>query len=289
MNGKILTALALIFAAGFASAIVIVPPVVYVATISILSIIFNMIVGFFCWLAIQGIASKTVFGKKIDSVLETAIPVFGKILFALLLTVIFSFFFAPSGIQEILFASAAITLVFFLALLLSNYRQIRNSPEKGRQFPSIAVSSILVFAIVSASIFLSVTFAPMNQGRGPLLGDSAFGVSRSQSAPASEDILGKSSASIPEAGSLTKELWLIPSGPEACILSANGRQFSFTPSMNCFSKTQEGFEKTFCPIKITPGLFENSAAILELSASGSCSGKISARISNGQFEVLSNE
>ncbi|MDO8647042.1 MAG: hypothetical protein Q7R70_01325 [Candidatus Diapherotrites archaeon] len=288
MKEKFFTALALIFAAGFASAIVIIPPVVYVATISILSIIFNMIAGFFCWLAIQGIASKTVFGKKLDSVLETAIPVFGKILFALLLTVVFSFFFSPSGIQEILLASAAITLVFFLALLLSNYRQIRNSPEKGRkQFPSIAVSSILVFAIVSASIFFSVTFAPISQAQRPLLDDSAFGVSKSQSAPA-ESISRPSTDS--EKNYLTNELWLVPSSIEACKLSVNGiEQFSFTPSKNCFERTASGFEKTFCPIKITPALFESLGETMELSASGSCSGKLSAKISNNQFEVLGNE
>ena len=60
----------LLFLAADCGAIILVPPVVYVASISILSVVLKLGVAFFGWVALSGIASKRLFGASVESIIS---------------------------------------------------------------------------------------------------------------------------------------------------------------------------------------------------------------------------
>ncbi|MFH1234357.1 MAG: hypothetical protein V1493_01975 [Candidatus Diapherotrites archaeon] len=276
---------------GSVNAIVIVPPILYIASLSILSVLFNMFVGLFCWIALQGIATKKFFGKPLHSIAGFILPSFGKIFFALLLVAGASFVLHPLEAGEALAASAAAAAIFFACLFLAGFREIRNSEKKAGLIVSIAVFSVFVLALGFASIMLSIETTPVIGGRP----EPAFNEMQSQAgmpfaAPAekpsvSEDIAG-APAMESEAGGKTvvEALWLVPENSGQCTLKAAGKELSFAPEKNCLEKKESGMERAYCPIKILPS--DTGFGKMALEAGGSCSGSMNVVAGEKGFEVL---
>ncbi|MFH1587228.1 MAG: hypothetical protein ABID38_05190 [Candidatus Diapherotrites archaeon] len=284
-----------------ANAIVIIPPVVYVATISILTLVLNAFIGLFFWIAIQGVATKKLFGRPIHEILNFLIPSAGKILFALLLTVIFSLILAPVEINEIISTSILISVIFAAVLFLSKFREIRNTEHKSKVIASVAVFSIAVLAISFFSIMLSVEVISVSTEAGEELKEEFPGAgimddllpsspymgapSMEKPAPIADVGEGISPEDIEKKGSI-RSIWLVPDSGANCTLTIGETQLSFRPEKNCVEKIGSEIRRSYCPIEVTPSQIYGTGQ-LQLKAGGSCSGEITILVSNNAFEVLS--
>jgi len=264
---------------GFAGAIVIVPPVVYIASLSVLSVMLNLFAGVFFWIALQGIATKSFFGKPFSVIMAFLLPTAGKLLFAMLLAIVFSIIFSPVSLVEALLSALAVAIIFFFSVLLSRYRQIRNTMEKSRPVSKILTFSLVVFALCLASIMLSIGLQPVAAGaRGRATGFyDIFPVAQSVSNGAAGE------AKTPLPANEVGALWLVPTSAEECTLQAGSELLFFTPKKSCL-KSATSVESTFCPIEILPSQIMQKGS-LTLKAGGSCSGAIVVVVKENSFGV----
>jgi hypothetical protein len=266
--------------------------VVYFATLSLLSVFFNMVVGLFCWIALQGIATKKFFGKPAHAIAEFLLPAAGKVFFALLLIAWLSIAMQPIEAGGAFAASAAAAAIFFACLFLAGFRELRNSQGKAGHFAAMAAFSLFVFVIGFASIMFSIETTPVIGGKPLPAGIGIQGPSMqlpsgapSQKPSVSEDI-AEAPAVEQEAGGKTvvEALWLVAENSSQCTLAAGGKNLSFTPEKNCLEKKDSGMERVFCPIKILP--FQTGFGKMALEAGGSCSGSMTVIAGEEGFEVL---
>lgn len=269
------------------NAIVIVPPAVYVATLSILSVLFNMFVGLFAWIAVQGIATKKFFGKPFHSIAGFVVSSMGKLFFAVLLVAGFSVLFNPIELMEALFVSVVAGGVFFFCLFLSRFRQLRDSRKKLRITGRIALFSVIVLVIGFVSITFSIQLVHVSSGKKAPVTEAPLSFPEKPTELPYQDKIRKEATpgKIPEGGITVEELWLVPVNGKKCILSANGSELFFTLEKNCIEKSESGLNRVFCPIKIEPRQFSQKG-VIELKATGSCSGEMIVRVKENQFEVM---
>ncbi len=269
---------------GFASAIIIVPPVVYIATVSIFSVISNMFVGLFFWIAVQGIATKSFFGKPFSAIIAFIIPTAGKLFFALLLIIIFSIIIMPIALFEILFITIAVSIAFFFGVLLSRFRKIRNTKEKSKSLSKIVWATIIIFILSFASIMLSIETRPIVAGAaGPTRGFVDILKIPSMGARSMAKGIAQE-AKKPLAANEVEALWLVPTSSEKCTLQAGKTILSFFPQKNCL-QSSIGTERAFCPITVLPAQISQKG-LVEMKASGSCSGSMTVIVKENSFEVV---
>ena len=87
--------------------VVIIPPLIYVATFSALTFAANLLVGFGVWLALQGIAQKRVFNRRVSALLDFAADGAKTLFVGLAAAVVGLVFVSPLVWTEILFAASA--------------------------------------------------------------------------------------------------------------------------------------------------------------------------------------
>ncbi len=279
------------------NAIVIIPPVVYIATISILALVLNAFVGLFFWIAIQGVATKKLFGKPLHEILNFLLPSAGKLLFALILTVIFSLMLSPIEINEIILTSIIISVIFAVVLSLSKFREIRNTEHKSKIIAGIALFSVAVLAVSLLSIMFSIEIVSVSgeYGEEVPLGDlldylpiaPSMISDKSMEMPASAGDVAEGIApeDTVEKKKIIRSIWLVPDSGADCTLTIGERELSFTPEKNCVKGIESEIKRSYCPIEVTPAQIYETGQI-KLKAGGSCSGEILVFINNYGFEVL---
>jgi hypothetical protein len=285
--------------AGLSSAIVIVPPLVYVASLSILSVVTNMFIAFFFWFAVQGFAGGKILGKPLHSILYFILPLAGRLATAFFFTVLFSAVFSPIELPEIAFVSG-LTMVFTVATVcLSNYRAIRNSEHRLRQLAGIVAFSIIVFmlcflAVKESTQVTVLVKAPAGKSIGAaaqssLISDKVLAPSMAAKPSQDEAVSSRMDyAAEPKPKSDAFVLWLSPTSGEPCMLTvqtgSSSQTRTYVPHMGCYTDSDTGLKRVFCPIKVTPSDMPLRGDV-ELVGGGSCFGHLRVRILSDRFEV----
>jgi hypothetical protein len=292
-------ALAVLLAAAACQGIVVVPPVVYVASLSILSVVFNMFIAFSFWFAVQGVAGGKILGRPLHSILGFLIPAAGRLALALFFVVSFSVVLSPVTISEMALVSALTALFTALLLFLSNFRAIRNSERRLRPVAVIAAFSILVFVLCFLAVRESLEVAAYqkeskakHQGALPVVSRiSEKALAPSMAARAYKDEAAPSGMEYEtesKSGEAVLALWLNPASEEACTLTvrseSSSQSLTYAPDKTCVLETEEGFERVFCPIRVAPSDIV-VGGLVELDAGGSCEGSMKARVLPDRFEV----
>ncbi|MFH0862357.1 MAG: hypothetical protein V1875_04925 [Candidatus Altiarchaeota archaeon] len=138
------------------SAIVIVPPLVYVASLSVLAVFLKLLVAFFSWLAVSGLASKGFLKRPAISALSVFLSVAPKLLLAFALAVAFTLLIKPVESRGVLIVCGLTASSSMAVLFLSQFRGIRNSEKRLSALARLAAFGFLVFVICYAAVWTSI-------------------------------------------------------------------------------------------------------------------------------------
>lgn len=146
----------LLLSPALCSAIVIVPPLVYVASLSMLAVFLKLLVAFFSWLAVSGLASRGFLKRSAVSALSIFLSSASRLLLAFGLAVIFSLAVRPVEPAGVLLVSALTASVSAAVVFLSEFRRIRNTEDKIPSVAGLAAFGFLIFIICYASVWTSI-------------------------------------------------------------------------------------------------------------------------------------
>lgn len=312
MKKKLLLILLAMFvmASQSALAIAIVPPVIYMASLSIASFAGNVLIFIIAYLAGKTFFLRKHFGKESYVIIRNIFSVMGYG-FVMILSIVISFLLInPIDMLGMLIFSGTSGLICFAVLLLVDYRYIliaRNHMKK--VWP---IFGFTLFVIVAS--FLSVSFATSIQviqtepsqmliedGSNSLFKDSFSDIGKYRSSadqssevsakPAVHDAedaaMGLAQEQIePKADSLTisQVILFYPITSQDCRITIGEFSFSATPSQRCYIKDDDGRNlKTYCPVVLGKEIF--SPGEYELVGSGSCSQKYHVVVTEEGFTV----
>jgi hypothetical protein len=272
---RLIAAFVLLFACSV-HAVVIVPPLIYVASISALNLVASLVVGFGLWLAVQGFASKTFLRRHwsewVDLVSNWLKTVFVGILVIGALMLVLH----PLAVNEILgVGAAAAALSFCVLVLLENKRlRLESGARRWQKIGNVLLGSLLVAGIGAGALFLSVQWHPVENAYasepvGPWMTNQGLERTAEKAMAPSIGVDSAYDSSVYDSGARAAvSVWVRPRSAEPCIVSIDGTEQAFSPSFSCFEPSSDGVTRVFCPIRI------NAASAESVSASGSCSGGV---------------
>lgn len=138
----------LLIAASEAKAIVFIPPVIYIASLSIGAFIINVFAFFAVWFAARGLIDRMYFGKPMHEIVRALFGLIGKFALVIIVAVASIKIVDPLNKKGIISAAIFATAFGSILFVLANFREYRLE-FKRNQFA--IMRSILVFA---AAIFL---------------------------------------------------------------------------------------------------------------------------------------
>ena len=309
MESKIFLALFIVFLAPFAKAIVIVPPTIYFATISVATFAANAFIGLLAWIALSGLFNKKFFGKRLSEIFSRIFSAMKKIFIAIFSMLAAVFVVNPIEVFSIIEGAVVAAIVCGALLFLSNYSSYRSVEieRKKNLLKSTAVFSLIVLLLFGASAYSSLEIKILPQGK-PLQG--AYG-NVSDYAVGLPDMVQKIGQNLPTAPSIgaplgegqkqpaerkdieagkekvfSGELWFFPKSSNECRVKVGSQNFSFKPQFNCYFLGNGVPLRVFCPVKISANEV-NQKGTAEVTAGGSCTDNGTVEI-NGGFGVGQN-
>ncbi len=281
-------------------AIVIVPPVVYFATLSIATFISNSIIALLALLAVSGIVNKKVFGKKISELFSAFFSGI-KIIFISLFSMLISIFIIwPIELISIIQGSLVAALICFCFLFISDYSKFRivNKERKSKIIKSSLIFSIIILFVfgISANFSTSIEILTNNSKesyQSTPFDDVLSSVSDSMGVVASESLVDQAYKSAvsdydyaeEKSKIILSEIWFYPENKSDCIVQLGTQKFTFTPEFSCFVYENSVPSRIFCPVKISADKVLEKGKI-NASASGSCIDSFEVIVSNDSFEVV---
>jgi len=292
--------------AGSAYPIVIVPPMVYFASISIAGFLANALISLGALAAVAGVANWKLFNSPMPAIISTIFGVASK-LFLGMSTMIFALIvFFPISMQQIIISAFAVLAVSAFLLFLRDYRLFRASSKTVKlQLLGTTAIFALFFAIAFVpSAYFAIeyriittqpgtasqagTFAPSIAESSapslPFVSDEAQKSAMAPSAQASEDYkeVQNSNLAVQLQGDL--RIWLLPQTNEDCVVEIDGMMTVFKPKKECKLSPTVFSEPQICPISIqVPRQCQKD---LIITASGSCSDSLVVKCKNNQLEQV---
>ncbi len=280
-----------LFIAGRVYSIVIIPPIIYIATLSIGSFIINLCAFTALWMAAKGIIDRAYFGKKTHEIVHLLFVLIGRSIILVFSAIISIIVFNPLNMEEIIFSSLSAAVFSLLVLWLNSFREYRlvQKQEKITILKSLASFSIVVFltTFISASAALETkilhtdnTSAQQNP-QTPLLKLSAPDLMEDR----------KAGIQLPYNTTVKKTLLFYPQNADLCeIYLGNILISSSKSSRNCYYYRDNGeTEKIYCPIplnisRIPQNLTEQSAPG-DIRGRGSCEEKYPVSLTKEGFKI----
>ncbi len=302
MNKKFFIFVALLFFITYAHAIAIIAPVVYVATISIIAFISNILISVAAYSAAKGFFGRKSFGTKFSSKLNLTLEIIGKAILLIITTTIAVFLLNPLTLQEAIISGAVAAIISLTILLLSSYKKIAliSKEEKRRAFIEIGLFCTFIFFSCAIISFISIEIQNVDPNsslekqsafqielpsfditsnkassiiqEGKARTDSSKGISApSQTATISdstkEPLSGQNQAQKEEIQKQVQNLIFYPTSQEKCIISSETKTLSFTPANNCLIISNGSRARIYCPIIVSSKEFGTDTSI---AGSGSC-------------------
>ena len=141
-------------------AIIVVPPVIYIASISVLSVVIKLSILFFAWLAVQGFASRRLLGKEISVIMASIIPQILNAMLIFTLILLASLIFSPKTYEDASIASFFVAFFASISRVFWLLRSFANSNEKNKMIFGFIILFfiilILSYLVISSSISVSI-------------------------------------------------------------------------------------------------------------------------------------
>jgi hypothetical protein len=298
-------------------AIVVVAPVVYVASLSLLSVILKVFVAFFVWAAVQGAGSRRLLGRPAHSIVAYVLAASCKAFIAIALATTLCLLARPITLPEIATVAAATGLASFGLLVSLQARMIRNSEDKFKPIANAAVYAALVFILVFASIRTSVNVTLVSHPRQANVLDSAVaelgGIKAKVAVSGMKPAMGKKESrgdmtptikddyartmepaasiakyDVSHGGKYLSGVWVVPRSGEPCVLTISSpdgtRTVKYAPEDSCLIE-QDAVSRTWCPIRLNAADIRMSGPVV-LSGAGSCSGRLKVQLGNDGLRVI---
>jgi len=273
---KLLILTNLILLLTFCSAIAVIAPVVYVATLSLTAFLANTIITIAIFIAAKSFSSKNELKKGLTQKISFVFELIGKTALLIISTTLAILIVNPILISEAIITGIVAAIICAIILFFYNYKKssIKNSELKKKLVKTSLIFCIFVFisstlvgyySIETKVIILNgqgVNQQSLTENNSPLA-DIANGFIANQSQSASAPIQGlqKESEKTPQV------LIFNPINLNECIISSNEKTISFKPQNNCFSVVNGSQQRVICPIILNENEFTSGST---LSSSGSC-------------------
>lgn len=245
------------------SAVVIVPPIVYVASLSILNLLVSLIIGFGLWLAGTGIWKQRGQNWRLIHWFDFLAPWLGAFLLASLAGFVVLVWFKPLSFSDCLWAGFGIALLVLMGSVVLDFKRFRILSKSLRRtgLIDLATRSLVLGILFGAAFFLSVEVksvivSPQSAGElGSEVGlpDSDSGILDSVlSKRSSESSMGASPpGEYNQQESVSSDfrviVWVWPTSDSVCQIRDSVRVQSVVPRFSCF-KQAPGQQRIFCPI-----------------------------------------
>lgn len=251
----------LAFSVNFAKAIVIVPPVVYIATFSIGTFILNAFVMTSVFMATKGLIDRFYLGKRMHEIVGILFSYIGSIAVIIAVSFISIGFFDPIDARTLFYASIFSAFLSFLIMALNNFRKYLLSDPYGRNELILRLISfaVVVFIITFVSAYFSMSTSILKKRdqsgavatrdiseEAPL--DLNFGLGF-ESAKKSADSIQREVASAP-ALVAEETIWFNPYMEGKCEIYVGGRLIKSEESIGkCFYYDSNNIAKrVICPV-----------------------------------------
>lgn len=279
--------------AGSPSAVVILPPIVYFASISIASFLANALISLGALAAVAGVANWKLFNSPASAIISALFGIASKLFIGILSMTVALIAFFPVSMQQIILSASSVLVVSAILLFLRDYRLFRASPKTMKlQLLKQTVAFALFFAIIFApSAYFAIEHRIIRTQPETALPDSASGLSGSEigDAPFLPDPGGAAKqAMAPSAQAIAGQrqgdliLWFMPQSNEDCIVEIGMEEGIFKPKSECKLQPDVFSEPQLCPVSIrVPRQCQKDLRIL---AKGSCSDSLLMKCKNNQLE-----
>jgi hypothetical protein len=297
-----------------ACAIAFVPPIIYFASLSILSFISNIFLFLAVWFAIKGIANRSYFGRPVHEIVSLILNWSGTAVLILICSVIPLLVMHPIITKDIIISSICAGFLSFIMLFLSKYRQFRliKKPDRIKYLRSVILISAAVIIITFVSTLISIETKAMYTNNQDIIvikeeknaiALPSFGFNKASESLA-RDSASKMDSAPMEAGALTnggisakatpsnelKALWFYPANSDVCSVYFEGKiVFEKKPEKNCYYLDAGGKKAIMqCPIELTVNDFNEKMYPVSkgnIIAAGSCTEKYNVTIEKTGFVV----
>ena len=270
-----------------AGAIAIIPPAIYVVTLSFGALLANAVAIVAGWAVLLGITGKeNIFGKSLSAILDIFFGSIGKIVAAVLSIFLAAWLLQPDNIVESLIAGLAAGAAYFAIQYLVSYRETRLLDKTGKY---AAMKSNLVFSVlVVISTIVAVLFSLQTQlvvfpaSRAGQANGLAEAQAQGLAMP-----YQKSSADISASTDLKESapiIYVNPTGAGECRISIGQRTYSLQARSNCRQDPSNILETSFCPLAFElTGLPDGAYPLV---GSGACEKKAQVVVENGAARLV---
>jgi len=290
---------------GSASAIVIVPPMVYFASISIAGFLANALISLGALAAVAGVANWKLFNSPMSAIISAIFGAASRLFLGIFTMMVALIMFFPISVQQIVFSAFAVLVMSAFLLFLRDYRLFRASQKtvKMRLLGTTAVFALFFAIVFVPSAYFSVEYRIISTQQETAVPTSASDQSISESfdqlpsldlngaskpamapsAQASADYLVAENSIVARQQQGDLVLWFLPQTNEDCIVEIEGMKEIFKPKRECKLQPNMFSEPQLCPISIqVPRQCQKD---LSISASGSCSDSLVVKCKNNQLEI----
>lgn len=268
-----------------AEAIIFIPPVIYIVTVSFSSFIANISISIVFWLVVKGIADRSYFGRPLHEIINFIFNFLGKIFILVFSTLSPIFILDPINAKEIFFSSLISGVLSLAILFLAGFREYRliQKNEKISFLKSIAIFSAITVLLTFFSAFFALEEKALNMTNGieykeePLLG---FPQKAGEEVSYKEDYSG-----------VKESLWFYSLDISLCqVYFENDLILTAIPSRNCYYYNENNQkERIPCPVllKISdiPEYLIETRKEGDIYGKGSCVGNYSVILSENGFNV----
>lgn len=300
-------------AAPKALAIVFVPPVIYIATLSLGAFVVNVFAFFAVWFAAKGLIDRVYFGKPMHELVRLFFNFLGKFAIFFAASAVSMLILDPLSKKEVLTASVLAGILSLVLTFLNNFREYRLE-LKGKKFlraGSMIFFSLIVFAVtyISALRALEVRILRIEDSKGgaveykkeaPLREDISLPSQKAPSAaPGYEADMGivpsyqeqgpaESPVSIKKK---TRSLWFYPASLVPCeIYFGENLIFSAVSQDNCYYDNDIRMHRIICPVPVSMedvpvNLVRAVGAVVSIQGAGSCTEKYTVIMGENGFII----
>jgi hypothetical protein len=293
-----------------ASAIVFVPPVIYIATLSLGAFVVNVFAFFAVWFAAKGLIDRLYFGKPMHELIRLFFSLLGKFAILFIAAAVSVATLDPLNKKEVLAASVLAGVLGLVLIFLSSFREYRLEPKNKKVYfaGSMMFFSLVVFGVTYASALraLEIKILRIGGDNGPveyqkkdaLPGDISLPRQKAPSAlPGVESDQGiapslQEQKAAERLGMVRKEtqvLWFNPVDLTPCEIYFGGILVLSTVSHdNCYYNNDITTHRIICPVSIfredvSVNLIKTIGDVVNIHGEGSCEERYNVIITEGGF------
>ncbi len=276
------------FLSANAAAIAIIPPAIYLVTLSFGALLANAVAIMAGWAILLGITGREkISGKPLSETLDAIFGLLGKSAAALLSIFLAALLLQPATTEGAILAGLAAGAAYFAIQYLASYRETRLLDRAGQSaaikaslvFSALVVLSTVVavvFSLQTRPVFIPVDRAGQLDDRGAAPAQGLAMPLQKTSAVADVPTGFEESASV---------IYVNPTGAGECRISIAGqRTYSLQVRSNCRRDPSNFLESSYCPLAVELGGLPDGT--YQLVGAGACEKKAQVAVENGAVRLV---